>query len=71
MQTATLTPKQAKFVAEYLVDGNGSAAAVRAGYGAIGAKVTACRLLTNPNLRARLEARQSADATRLSAGPQG
>jgi phage terminase small subunit len=36
--SAKLTAKQARFVAEYLVDGNGAGAAVRAGYGAGGAK---------------------------------
>ncbi len=64
--TAQLTTKQARFVQEYLVDGNGAQAALRAGYGAAGAKVTACRLLTRPNLQRVLHARQSADAARLS-----
>lgn len=60
------TPKQARFVQEYLVDGNGTRAAVAAGYGVAGARVTACRLLTKPNVQKALEARQNADATRLS-----
>ncbi len=63
--TPTLSAKQTRFVSEYLVDGNAAQAAIRAGYKPIGAKVTGCRLLTNPNLRARLEALQAADATRL------
>ena len=63
--TSTLSAKQTRFVSEYLVDGNAAQAAIRAGYKPIGAKVTGCRLLTNPNLRARLEALQAADATRL------
>ena len=37
----TLTPKQARFVEEYLIDLNGKQAAVRAGYAAKGPK---CRL---------------------------
>ena len=65
-QSPNLSAKQARFVAEYLVDGNGAAAAVRAGYGVVGAKVTACRLLTRANLQNALRARQAADATRLS-----
>jgi hypothetical protein len=60
-----LTAKQARFVAEYLVDGNGAGAAVRAGYGAGGAKVAASRLLTKDNVQAALRTRQAADATRL------
>lgn len=47
------------------MDGNGTQAAIRAGYGAAGARVTACRLLTNPNVQKTVEARQAADATRL------
>jgi phage terminase small subunit len=64
--SSCLTPKQARFVQEYLVDGNGSGAAVRAGYGAAGAKVTACRLLTNTNVSKALKKRQEADAARLA-----
>ena len=46
MPSANMTPKQARFVQEYLIDGNGTGAAVRAGYGGPGVMVTACRLLT-------------------------
>ena len=60
-----LTAKQTKFIAEYLVDGNGARAAVAAGYGKAGARVAACRALTNDNVQKALQARQSADATRL------
>jgi hypothetical protein len=63
---AALTAKQAKFVAEYLVDGNGARAAVAAGYGRAGARVAACRALANDNVQKALQARQRADATRLS-----
>lgn len=64
---AELTAKQARFVSEYLVDGNGAGAAVRAGYSAAGAHVTASRMLRNATPVARaIEARQAADATRLS-----
>lgn len=61
-----LTAKQARFVQEYLVDGNGTRAAVTAGYGVAGARVAACRALANDNVQKALQARQSADATRLS-----
>lgn len=48
-----------RFVSEYLVDGNGAGAAVRAGYGRRSAHVTASRLLRNAKVQALLaEARQ-------------
>jgi phage terminase small subunit len=45
-----LTPKQARFVAEYLVDLNGAQAAIRAGYNPKRAKETACELVTKSNI---------------------
>ncbi len=62
---SALTAKQARFIEEYLVDGNGTRAAIAAGYGRAGARVTACRTLANPNVRAQIEARQAKDARRL------
>lgn len=61
-----LSDRQAKFVAEYLVDGNGSRAAVAAGYGIAGSRVAAHRLLTSANVSEALRARQTADAAELS-----
>ena len=43
------------FVLEMLKDFNGTQAAIRAGYAEKGARVTACRLLTNPNIKAQVE----------------
>jgi len=60
-----LTAKQAKFVHEYLVDGNGTRAAVAAGYGRSSARVTAHRLLTKAALRASITAAQARDSKRL------
>jgi phage terminase small subunit len=61
-----LTAKQSKFVAEYLVDGNGARAAVAAGYGRAGAKVTAHRLThANRAVQAQIQARQAQDSQRL------
>lgn len=52
-----LTPKQALFVKEYIVDLNGAQAAVRAGYSQRTAAPQAARLLTNVNVqKAILEA---------------
>ena len=45
-----LTPKQAAFVAEYLIDLNATQAAIRAGYSAKTAKEQATRLLTNVHI---------------------
>lgn len=66
-----LTAKQARFIDEYLVDGNGTRAAVAAGYGRAGARVTACRTLANPNVRALIEERQAEDARRLQIEREG
>jgi len=45
-EEAELTPRQARFVEEYLIDHNGKQAAIRAGYAEPGAAVQASRLLT-------------------------
>lgn len=47
-----LRPKQQRFIEEYLVDLNGKQAAIRAGYAAGSAHVTASRLLNRPSVRA-------------------
>lgn len=62
----TLTYKQTKFVAEFLLDSNGTQAAIRAGYSESGARVTAHRLLTNVAVHGAIQARQATDAIRLS-----
>lgn len=50
-----LTGKQRAFVAEYLVDLNGTQAAIRAGYAVSGAAVEAHRLLRNANVAAGID----------------
>lgn len=60
-----MNPKQTRFVAEYLVDRCGAAAARRAGYAPRCAKVTASRLLTRANVKAQIDARERAEAQRL------
>ena len=60
-----MTAKQTRFIDEYLVDANGTQAAIRAGYGAAGARVAAHRLLTNVAISRAIEARQRVDAARL------
>lgn len=55
MTKPALTPKQQRFVDEYLVDLNATQAAIRAGYSAKTAKSAASRLLTNVNVVAHLQ----------------
>src|SRR5215212_7638997 len=50
-----LTPKQQRFVAEYLIDLNGTQAAIRAGYAQAGASVEAHRLLRNAKIAAAID----------------
>ena len=49
-----LTPKQERFVAEYLVDMNGARAARAATYAPASAHVTASQLLSKPNIQAAI-----------------
>ncbi len=58
MAERKLTPKQQKFVAEYLVDLNATQAAIRAGYSAKTARNIAQELLTKPNIQAEIQKRQ-------------
>jgi phage terminase small subunit len=52
-----LTPKQARFCAEYTVDLNAKQAAIRAGYSTKGAKQTGFKLLTQADLQNEIQAR--------------
>lgn len=63
--TPELTDRQARFVANFLVTGNGTKAAIDAGFSPVSARVTAHRLLTKAAVRAAIVARQGVDAKRL------
>lgn len=52
-----LTERQKAFAREYLIDYNGQQAAIRAGYSARSAKVTASRMLTQANVQKELAKR--------------
>lgn len=52
----SLTAKQSRFVAEYLIDLNGTQAAVRAGYSPKTANEQAARLLANVSVQSALQA---------------
>ncbi|CAB3644131.1 terminase small subunit [Trinickia soli] len=52
-----LTPKQMRFVQEYLIDSNGKQAAIRAGYSPKTAEAQASRLLSNAKVKAVVSSR--------------
>jgi hypothetical protein len=58
-----LTPKQSAFVTQYLVDYNGTQAAIRAGYSEHSACEIGSELLSFPKVKAALERRLAAIAT--------
>ena len=59
-----LTPKQARFVEEYLLDLNATQAAIRAGYSAKTAEVQGSRLLGNAKIAAAVKKAQEARSER-------
>ena len=61
---AKLTPKQQRFADEWLIDMNGKAAAIRAGYSPKSAEQQASRLLSNAKVRAYLDERMAEHSTR-------
>lgn len=61
-----MTPRQESFASEYVLDHNGAAAAVRAGYAPRAARQTASELLTNPNIRTLVAQHEAAAAGRLA-----
>lgn len=54
-----LNERQQQFIEEYLIDFNGTQAAIRAGYAENGASVTAHHLLRNPKIREIVEERKA------------
>lgn len=61
-----LTPQQARFVEEYLLDLNGTRAAIRAGYSPKTASQQAARLLANVKVKAAVAAAMEARSARVS-----
>lgn len=64
MKPKPLTPKQQRFVEEYLVDLNATQAAIRAGYSKKGAEVQGCGLLRNPRVQAAVSVGREKQAKR-------
>lgn len=60
-----LTPKQAMFVAEYLIDCNATRAAIKAGFSEASAAVTGARLLKNSKIAGLVAARRAQRAKKL------
>ena len=61
-----LNPKQAAFVREYLVDRNGTQAAIRAGYSKKTANITASKLLTKANIKDAVDKGEEKHAERCA-----
>ena len=58
MKEKKLTPKQKAFAREYLKEGNGTQAAINAGYSENSARVIASQNLTKLNIKEEVEAKQ-------------
>lgn len=67
----SLTSKQLRWIEEYLVDFNGAAAAIRAGYSEKSARSIAHENTTKPDIQAVLQARQAAMAKELQITREG
>lgn len=61
---SNLTPKQARFVAEYLVDLNATQAAIRAGYSEKTARQAGSENLSKPDIQEAIEEAQQARSKR-------
>ena len=61
-----LTAKQERFCQEYIIDYNGTRAAIRAGYSEDSARFHASRMLSRDNIRARVRQLQAEQVKRLA-----
>jgi phage terminase small subunit len=68
-RSVTLTPKQSRFVEEYLIDLNGKQAAIRAGYSAKTAEVRASQLLSIAKIQVALGAAMRAQSRNTKVTP--
>ena len=64
MEAHKMTPKEKRFVQEYLIDPNATQAAIKAGYSKATAKQQGSRLLTQPDVQEAVAEGQSDLATR-------
>jgi len=66
-----MTPKQRRFVDEYLIDFNATQAAIRTGYAAGSAEVTGSRLLRNAKVQTAISAAQQQQTEKLGTTVEG
>lgn len=59
MPERKLTPRQERFIQEYLIDLNATQAAIRAGYSKRTARKIGCENLTKPDIRAEIDKAQT------------
>jgi len=59
-----LNNKQLRFIEEYLVDLNGTQAAIRAGYSERSARTTSANLMANPAIQAKIQTKKQERAER-------
>lgn len=64
--TAKLSARESAFVASFLASGNATSSAIAANFSPKGASVAGNRMLRNARVQEALQARQAADAARLS-----
>lgn len=69
-KVAIMSPKQIRFSNEYLLDFNGTAAAIRSGYSAKSAKQIATENLAKPSIQALIKEQQVNDASKLQMSRQ-
>ncbi len=69
MRKDDLTPKQALFCLEYVIDNNGKRAAIAAGYSPHSAHITACKLLNMPKIQKAITKAREMQAKSI-VGPQ-
>ena len=63
-KSKNLTLKQARFAEEYLIDGNATQAAIRAGYSKKAARVIGCQNLTKANIASEIAKARAARSVR-------
>lgn len=59
-----MNPRRIRFIDEFMIDGNATQAAIRAGYGANTAAITGYRLLQVPSIIREIERRVARDSVR-------
>jgi phage terminase small subunit len=64
-ENSNLTPQQQRFADEYLIDSNGTQAAIRAGYSAKSATVQAYKMLLKPHIAAYVKQKKQSVAEKL------